>query len=46
MNKLSEELTIKEKAAITILFFIVKMLNPTGYQHEITNLQKAITGEE
>jgi hypothetical protein len=37
-------LSFREKATIKVLFFIVKMLNPTGYTHEVNQLQKDLEG--
>ena len=39
-------LSFREKAAIKILLFIVRMLNPTGYEHQIETLAKDILGDE
>lgn len=48
--KTTDNLTFRQRATIKILFFIVKMLNPTGYTHEIDNLQtkleKELAGDE
>jgi hypothetical protein len=43
------ELTNRERATIVILLFIVKLINPTTYVHQINELQADITkalGEE
>lgn len=35
-------ITKREKVAIIVLLFIVKILNPTGYEHQIKELKEAI----
>jgi hypothetical protein len=37
-----DELTLRERAAINILLFIVRMLNPTRHQFQVDELRKAI----
>jgi len=39
---MSEKLTGRQKAAIRLLFFIVKILSPTGYVHQIDQLQREL----
>jgi hypothetical protein len=46
---LQTELTHRERAAIAILLFIVKLINPTTYEHQINELKADISkalGEE
>ena len=37
-----KELTFRERATVAILFFIIKILNPTGYTHQIDALQREL----
>ena len=39
MASVKDPLTVRERATITILMFIAKMLNPTGFTFEIKQLQ-------
>lgn len=34
------ELTWRERAAVRVLLFILQMLNPTGYEHEVKELRR------
>lgn len=36
------ELSFKERAAVIILLFIVRLLNPTGYPHQVDALKKEL----
>lgn len=45
MSKSDNKLTFRERATIKILFFIVKLLNPTGYTHEISKIQNDVEAE-
>lgn len=38
------QLSRREKVAVIMLLFIVKLINPTGYTHEIDALIKEIKG--
>tara|TARA_R100001086_G_scaffold223680_1_gene141475 strand:- start:15456 stop:15602 length:147 start_codon:yes stop_codon:yes gene_type:complete len=37
-----DEMTWRERAAINILLFIVRMLNPTKHQFQVDELRKAV----
>lgn len=39
------ELTKRERAAIVVLLFIVKMINPTTYTHEISKLKEELDAQ-
>lgn len=41
----NNKLTFRERATIKVLFFIVKLLNPTGYSHEVQAFQKELEKE-
>lgn len=40
-----KKISNREKIAIIILLFIVKIMNPTGYSHQFDELKKAIDEE-
>lgn len=46
MSTAKEELTAREVMGLKVMFFILKMINPTGYEHEINKLRKDVLGEE
>lgn len=35
----AETLTLREQASLRVLFFILQMLNPTGYEHQVKKLR-------
>lgn len=35
----AEKLTLREQASIRVLFFMLQMLNPTGYEHQVKRLR-------
>lgn len=41
----NNQLTFRERATIKVLFFIVKILNPTGYTHQVESFQKELEKE-
>lgn len=38
----TEKLPYRERVAVTLLLFALKIVNPTGYRHEIDNLKTAL----
>lgn len=42
MTVQKDTLTNREKVAIVILLFIIKLVNPTGYTHQIDELKKEL----
>lgn len=42
---MTSKLNYRERATIAVLFFIVKLLNPTGYQHEVNKLEETLKGD-
>jgi hypothetical protein len=42
VNNDAKPLFQRERIAITVLLFIVKIINPTGYEHQIKELKEAI----
>jgi hypothetical protein len=43
---MKNDLKFRERATIEILLFIVRLLNPTGYSHQVDELRKTILDEE
>ena len=42
----SETLNRREKMAVIILLFMLKLINPTSYTHQIDELKKQLLDEE
>lgn len=41
-GSMSKKITAREKAAIRLLMFIVRILSPTGYTHQIDQLAREL----
>lgn len=39
------DLNKRQRAGLHVLFFILKMLKPSGYEHEISQLQDKVEAE-
>ena len=39
------DLTWRQRASLQILFFILRMLNPTGYEHQVEDLWRRVMKE-
>jgi hypothetical protein len=42
MAENTTRITTREKVALLVLLFALKILNPTGYEHQIQELKEAI----
>ena len=40
------DLTWRQRASLQILFFILRVLNPTGYEHQVKDLRRRVMEEE
>lgn len=38
-------LSKREKIALYLIMFAIKIINPTGYEHQISQLKDAVEGE-